>query len=72
MVDLVCDPELEPFYRRFEMMLALGHGRAAAPPARAPSDFVFLKHKLSRAAWLRGPAMACVSETQSPLAGGTR
>ena len=21
MVDLVCDPELEPFYRRFEMML---------------------------------------------------
>jgi GNAT superfamily N-acetyltransferase len=24
MVDLVCDPELEPFYRRFEMMLLAG------------------------------------------------
>jgi len=24
MVDLVCDPELEPFYRRFEMMLLSG------------------------------------------------
>jgi len=26
MVDLVCDPELEPFYRRFEMMLLSGMG----------------------------------------------
>ncbi len=24
MVDLVCDPELEPFYQRFEMMLLSG------------------------------------------------
>lgn len=26
MVDLVCDPELEPFYRRFEMMLLFSMG----------------------------------------------
>ena len=26
MVDLVCDPELEPFYRRFEMMLLSSMG----------------------------------------------
>ena len=26
MVDLVCDPELEPFYRRFELMLLSGMG----------------------------------------------
>ena len=26
MVDLMCDPELEPFYRRFEMMLLYGMG----------------------------------------------
>ena len=26
MVDLVCDPELEPFYRRFEMRLLSGMG----------------------------------------------
>jgi ribosomal protein S18 acetylase RimI-like enzyme len=27
MVDLVCDPELEPFYRRFELTLLAGMGR---------------------------------------------
>lgn len=27
MVDLVCDPELEPFYRRFELTLLTGMGR---------------------------------------------
>ena len=26
MVDLVCDPELEPFYRRFELMLLSSMG----------------------------------------------
>jgi len=27
MVDLVCDPELEPFYRRFELTPLTGMGR---------------------------------------------
>ena len=27
MVDLVCDPDLEPFYRRFELTLLAGMGR---------------------------------------------
>ena len=49
MVDLVCDPELEPFYRRFELTLLTGMGSRRCARRACVSET-----QASRTAWLRG------------------